>query len=283
MTRHRRLPDFLFIGPDKAGSTWLDRAFRAHPDVFLPRAKELFFFDRFFDKGIDWYSNHFSTARVDQIAGEISHDYLFSDLACDRIASVVPNVRLIVCLREPVQRAYSAYLYMVKQGRTNASFDVAMHEIEELTDHGRYSSHLSRYLARFGRSQLHIAVFDELVRDSSAFFDKICQFLCVPQIQLAESLRGKSLPASRSRIPALTRTLRRSAWAIRRLGIPGIISIAKSSPYLNRLLFQEYSSDSKPNMSPHEFERCRSIFAAEVAQLDDLLGTSLRRLWGYET
>ena len=115
-------PDFLYIVPDNAASTWIYEVFRQHPEIFMSPAKELFFFDYYFRKGWPWYLRHFRRARAEKpVIGEVSHDYLFSSEACNTIFASLPAVRLMVCLREPIDRAFSSYLYMLKQGRISGS------------------------------------------------------------------------------------------------------------------------------------------------------------------
>ena len=96
-----RLPNFLYIGPDKAGSSWLHETLIRHPQVYLSPAKDLYFFDRYFDRGVAWYADQFRAARDEPVVGEICQDYLFHPLAAERIASVLTQPRFMVSLRDP--------------------------------------------------------------------------------------------------------------------------------------------------------------------------------------
>ena len=81
-----RLPNLVFLGPDKAGSTWLYQLLDWHPQAFVPPAKEMFFFDRYFDRGVDWYARQYAdVGRHELVVADISHDYLFSSAAPVRI------------------------------------------------------------------------------------------------------------------------------------------------------------------------------------------------------
>jgi len=112
-------PDFLYIGPDKSGSTWLYSILNAHPQCFVPVLKDIYFFDRYYDKGWNWYSAFFEqTPKNVNVRGELSHDYLFSKLAAERIKSDLPSIKLLSILRNPVDRAYSHYLYLLTTGIT---------------------------------------------------------------------------------------------------------------------------------------------------------------------
>jgi hypothetical protein len=277
-----RRPNFIFIGPDKSGSTWLYKALREHKDVYLPRVKELFFFDRFYPRGWQWYATYFAEAPKDcRIIGELSHDYLFSELACKRIARDIPFVKLMVCLREPVQRAFSAYLYMVKQGRVRSDFDVAIKEIDELIDHGCYAKHLERYLDAFDRERIHVAVFDDLVESPQLFFDRICGFLGVEVMELPAKLRENVLPAARPRSTFAAALAKNIGRVVRYIGMPGVVAAIKDSEIVNRALYVAYNSENKPVISQSTEHYLRELFLPEIQRVDDLLGFDLCGRWGY--
>ena len=157
-----RLPNFIYIGPDKAGSSWLHDVLIAHPQVFMTPAKDLYFFDRYFDKGLDWYAAHFEKATDELVVGEVCQDYLFHPEAAERIRGVLTDPRFMVTLRDPVDRAFSSYLYMLKMGQQPGTFAAALRSRPELLDHGRYGSGLDRFADRFGDESLYVAVFDDL-------------------------------------------------------------------------------------------------------------------------
>ena len=128
-------PTFLFIGPDKTGSTWLYEVLRQHAACYVPPVKDIYFFDRHYERGLDWYLSFFEPAPAGSLAaGELSHDYLFSPQAADRIARDLPNVRLLTSLRDPAERTFSHYLYMIRSGRTRLDFAAALEQFPELVD-----------------------------------------------------------------------------------------------------------------------------------------------------
>ena len=276
-------PNFLFIGPDKAGSTWLYRVLKTHKSVYLPHVKELFFFDRFYERGWSWYLNFFKNSEAGhQIVGEICHDYLFSRLACERIARDLPSAKLMVCLREPAQRAFSAYLYMIKQGRVSTDFETALQQVEELIDHGCYAKHLENYLHQFQREQIHVAVFDDLAAYPQQFIDDVCKFLDISPLPLAEEMKGKTLAAAKPRSRFVAGIARNIGWQVRNLGLPGIVNYIKSSSLLNRTLYTSYNDSDRPQITPATLNYLRSIFYPEIKKLDNRLGLNLCERWGYK-
>ena len=275
-------PNFLFIGPDKSGSTWIYHALRAHSEVYLSPVKGLFFFDRFFDRGMDWYQRYFSGACASHLViGEISHDYLFSRQACSRILSSLPHVKLMVCLREPVDRAFSAYLYMLKQGRLNCDFETALDTTEELVDHGLYAKYLKPYMDAFGRNYIQTAVFDDLVADPQRFYDDLCRFLGLQQMELSEEAKHASLLAVRPRSVFVAGLTRRVGWRIREKGYPRVVSAVKEWSWINRLLFKPFTDQGKPKVDPSVRARLEAVFCPDIHRLDAMLNSDLARRWGY--
>lgn len=275
-------PNFLFIGPDKAGSTWLYEALRQHEQVFLSPVKELFYFDRFYDKGWNWYVKYFKAAgKQHRVVGEICHDYLFSSSACERIAKDLPSAKLMVCLREPAERAFSEYLYLVKVGLVSCDFETALRKVDELIDNGRYAKHLGRYYERFQRDQIYVAVFDDLAANPQRYFDNLCDFLGLDHIQLPAVLNQKVLPAAMPRLRHMTKFARGIGWQVRRLGLAGAVGAIKESDLLSRVLYRPYKPGEKPEISPATRKYLHEMFSPEIQRLDTLLGSQFCHRWGY--
>jgi hypothetical protein len=127
-------PDFVIIGAQKCGTTFLYDLLSQHPQVEPAIKKEVHYFDRHFGKGVDWYRSHFPSPTWKEgqrsIAGEATPYYLFHPHAARRMAEIVPRARLIVLLRDPVDRAYSSYHHQVRAGRETLGFEEAI-EAEE--------------------------------------------------------------------------------------------------------------------------------------------------------
>src|SRR5215216_7751234 len=132
----RPLPDFLVLGAQKAGTTALYAYLRRHPQIAGPSWKEVSFFDRHYARGESWYRGNFPSrpatwlarrrAGAEPIVGEASPGYLFHPHAPQRVATLLPNVRLIALLRDPVDRALSHYHHELALGRESLSFEEAI-------------------------------------------------------------------------------------------------------------------------------------------------------------
>jgi len=132
----RVLPDFIIIGAQRCGSTSLYNYLIEHPGILPGLMKEVHFFDNHYKKGVNWYRSFFprSTSMRNQdnnhqqrfITGEATPYYLFYPHAPRRIHTTIPDIKLIILLRNPVERAYSHYQHEVRLGVENLTFAEAI-------------------------------------------------------------------------------------------------------------------------------------------------------------
>jgi Sulfotransferase domain len=199
----RPLPDFLILGAQKAGTTALYAYLRSHPAITGPSWKEVSYFDRHYARGEGWYRGNFPNrlrAR-EKLVGEASPSYLFHPLAPERVRALVPDARLVVLVRNPIDRALSHYHHEVALGREQLSFEQALDAEEErlrgeeerlLADpsyfsrewwshtykaRGRYAEQLERWLAVFPREQLLVVPSEELLAKPEAAHARVLDFL----------------------------------------------------------------------------------------------------------
>jgi hypothetical protein len=275
------VPDFLYIGTSKAGSTWLFNALSVHPDVWLASNKGLYYFDAHFDRGADWYRRQFEGADGPAV-GEFSHSYLSSPEAPERIAAFSPTMRLLVCLREPVDRAFSDYLDLVKNNGFTGSFPEAVEQHPRLLDRGRYATHLSRYLQHFPASQVHVGLFDDLRTGAQEYADEVYDFLGLEPIMLSEGDLRERMPAGRPRNATMVRLAKGASKGVASLGLRRWRSRIKRSTRVRSALYKPYRDD-KPRLDPAVGAELRRGFAEEVARLDELLDRPVSERWGYSS
>lgn len=174
------LPDFLIIGTQKGGTTFLYHLLRQHPYVEPAARKEIHFFDsRRFKRGIDWYRSHFPGQHWEKgrkvITGEASPYYLYHPLAPQRAAKSVPQAKLVTMLRNPVDRAFSDYQHRVRQEAEVLSFERAI-EAEEERLQGEREKILANasYRGRNHRRHSYLArgVYVDQLREWHGFFDR---------------------------------------------------------------------------------------------------------------
>jgi hypothetical protein len=187
------LPSFFVVGAMRSGTTSLFAALASHPEVFGAQEKELLFFDRHYQRGLDWYQSKFSGSENFTAVGEASQSYMYSQEAIRRMAATVPTARLIAILRDPVERAYSHYWLCRSLGRESLEFrdalkaeDVRINNGRALdrfdfsyVDRGRYLAQLQFICSHFDPSQLHVLLFDDLRGRPQQTFALVCRALGV--------------------------------------------------------------------------------------------------------
>jgi hypothetical protein len=276
-------PNFIYIGPDKAGSSWLHEVLLTHPQVFMPVAKDLYYFDRYYDRGDSWYLEQFADARPEQtVVGEVCQDYLFCAESPERIQKSLGTSRFMVTLRDPADRAFSSYLYMLKQGQKPGTFLEALQGRPELIEHGRYATGLKRFYDLFGQDSVHVAVFDDLVADPQAFIDHLLEWLQIDPLPLSPELIGARLPASAARSAFLARWARKAADIVRERDGANLVGRVKRSTTVQRVLYRPLADD-KPVMTDVERKAVHDALADEIAWLDESLGLALADRWGWTT
>jgi hypothetical protein len=174
------LPNFIGIGAARAGSTWIFRNLKSHPQVFVCKCKETQFFSHEYAKGLAYYETHFEGADGARAVGEVSPVYLHeAATVAPRIYRHLPDIKLIACLRNPVDRLYSKYWNARGRyaHRKNLPFERKLEEQPELLREGCYAEHLRRYLEWFPRERMLVLLYDDLVADPAQFFASICRFL----------------------------------------------------------------------------------------------------------
>jgi Sulfotransferase family len=274
-----RLPNFLYIGPDKAGSSWLHEVLMSHPQVFMTPAKDLYYFDRYYDKGTDWYAAHFARAGDEKVVGEVCQDYLFHPAAAERIGETLESPRFMVTLRDPVDRAFSSYLYMLKMGQQPGTFGEALTGRPELLDHGRYGDGLDRFADRFGEDRVHVTTFDDLQADPNGFIARVLEFLDVEPLELSEELLQARLPASKARSAVLARLARAAADWTREHNGAAVVGRVKRAPIVQRMLYQPLRE--RPTVEDADVVRIRVELDGDLRRVEERFGIDLRRRWGW--
>ena len=187
---HENMPDFVIVGAPRSGTTSLARYLGAHPAIFMAAAKELRFFNKNFSKGIEWYASHFSAAEDGQMCAEATPTYMSDKLALERMATMIPEARVILILREPAMRAWSDYWMQRERRSEKRPFDeVFQTELRLLTEQGAdvegakylgrslYAHHVGQILCWYPREQLHVMVMERMTREPEREYRSVCRFL----------------------------------------------------------------------------------------------------------
>lgn len=160
------LPDVLVIGAMKCGTSAVHAYLDAHPDVAMSDPKELNFFTEQWDRGLEWYAARFDSDA--KVRGESSPGYTspsFPEVP-ERIAGVVPWVRLVYLVRDPLERALSQYAHHRRQGtETRPVAEALLDPDSQYVARSRFHERLTPYLRHFEREQVHVVVSERLLAD----------------------------------------------------------------------------------------------------------------------
>ena len=283
-----RLPNFLIIGAPKSGTTSLGRYLRHHPEVFIPKVEEPKYFaypghppayespDRAaVVKGACWklddYQQLFAPWQDQKMGGEKSAQYLWSPRAAGAIRDLIPDVRLIVILRNPADRAHSHFTHNLRALREpltefRAALDAEPERKRQnwsynylYRERGRYAEQLDRYYDLFPREQILVLLYDDLVEDAAAVMQAVCRHLgvsetCdlpvgerhnvsvgVPTYGLLHRVLTRESPVKSVLRTVLPPAVQRRVW--RSLFDWNLAPLPKFDPALRRQLIQEAADD----------------------------------------
>ena len=188
MRRARIRPGFLFVGTGRAGSNWVFEVLREHPEVFLPANKGTFFFNRFFELGVDWYESFFSGSVDEKVAGEVCEDYLSNELAIERIHEYRQDMRLICCFRNPYERAISHWRFFARNGLEEPTITAQGNLRPDVYYLGYYATQLRHLRSVFSQQQILVYLYDDLVSSAEGVARAIYNFIGVDPYFLSSSL-----------------------------------------------------------------------------------------------
>ena len=196
-------------------------------------------------------------------------------MAASRIARDLPNIKLLVSLRDPVARTFSHYLYLRRSGLLKSSLLNALGDWPELVNNSLYGKHLCSYYEFFSKDQIHIGWFDELSGQPLAYLNRVHNFLRVPEVAEVP-VGGVVRGASYARFPALAKAVKIGAGVARDIGLAQAVSSIKHSSLVTGVLYKEFEVESRPVISSEETMVLREIFYRDVERLEAMIGVDLR-------
>lgn len=271
------LPNFLVIGAQRAGTTLLHRILEAHPEVYVPdRRKEVHYFDWHFSRGTDWYERFFpdaDQAKPFAAVGEVTPDYMFDPSVPLRISQSLPSCRFVVSLRNPVDRAYSWYLYSLRSFAEQRSIEQFFEESEETLTRGLYSQQLKRYFELFPRNSFLILILEELVQNPAINLQRLADFLNLstgwpdPGALVRERVNASEIPRFRGAFARAQRfgemlTRHDLDWAVRQARRMGVLKLFGTG-------------GSRPSLPSSTRAQLQGYYRQEIGRLEDLLERNL--------
>lgn len=261
--------DFLIIGATKSATTWLQRSLQADPAVFMPDP-ELHYFSREYHRGDAWYFAQFAGAAEDRLIGEKSNSYLESAEAAKRIARALPWARLVVQLRNPIDRAYSDYCMMYRRGEVGRDveryLDPRRPQETRLLTAGLYHGQLSRYYDLFPAERILVTLFETIRTAPERQSAAVRIFLGLPD-RAATFVEGKVKDKT---TPMLSPMLRRLLRPMK----PAVAPL-RNTPYFRKVHAIFAAEIQYPPFPDRLRRQLRDFYSRDVEALGGLIGRDL--------
>ena len=268
-----RLPDFIVAGAARSGTTSIARYLGAHPELWMSPVKEIRFFNKHYEQGTDWYRQQFADAPSDALAGEATPAYFANVAAMRRMASDIPDVKLILSFREPVDRLWSQHWMRRSISLEGTDFEgTVTREMEAYQKEGPdspmvghltgslYGHHVERLYKLFPKEQVHVQIFERMTDSPAEGYAAMCSFLGVDEGFRPDNL-GVVVNAHTSFRSVKLRNLAKSS---------GSRTIKRLIGKLNSKPGAHY-----PELDPELAASLRRFFAPDVKKLEELLDTRI--------
>ncbi len=243
----------------------------AHEGIFTSDPKEVDFFSYYFDRGYEWYERHFADASPQLIKGETSPSYFYNPAVPERVHDYHPDLKIIVILRDPVERAYSNHLHEVRAGHLTGdlSFAAGLRNNPAYIDQGRYATHLSRWFDLFPEENIKIFLFEEIMRDRSRHADELCAFIGVRGGLSETLLNRRSNESIDHRSKGLQSIVGMGGHLIRRAGFTDPLERFKRFGVVDYLLGlnKVHLRGKIPKMTDDDRQICIDLLSKEVQDL----------------
>jgi len=278
-------PNFFLVGTTKGGTSTLHRWLVQHPDIFLPARKELHYFCSCPDRGLnavrsrEGYDQVFQDADT-PVVGEASPCYMYYPDVPATIDRAFPNSRILISLRDPVERFWSHYLmnevYLPTGRPADELLDINVRgeshtTLDDLLGVGMYYQQVQRFFSTFGRRRVMVTFLEDMEEDPATVVHSIEEFLGVESHKVDMSERDKQYVEPRNPIGRLALRNR----VIRNIGVALL-------PWkLRRFLRTRVLGDPalKPEMPPSLRRRLEDLYRDDAARLETLLGRPLPWSW----
>lgn len=272
------LPTFLGVGVPKAGTTWIHDVLQTHPEVLMASRKEVHYFDGInFERGLAWYERFFASPEgsAASVIGEFTPHYLYNPAVPARIRSVPSVERLILILRNPVDRAVSHYRYHQQVENYRGSFEEFLVSYPRGLDWGRYATHLRPWLDEFDLGQFLILVYEDAVGDPDGTKRRLAECLGIdPAAFPAHAGRAASNVSFLPRYRRAYAAAARQARLLRRHDLQWAVDLGLRAG-VKRLLSCRSGSARATHISQEVRERLWREFEPEIDALEALCGLDL--------
>lgn len=263
MSKFASTISFVCVGPQRTGSTWLYEILSAHADVMFPsKVKETYFFDQRYVKGMDWYLWHFQNPAEGLLCGEVGPTYFDSLPAPERIAEHFPDCKILINVRNPVEKTESTFKHFRNSGLVPDDFEKATRMQPRIIESGRYQVHSLKWEELF--EKVHYVVQDDVIDNPQTVIDHVCQFLEIEPLELHQEASQKVNAATAPRSPKLVRLMERVSLALRGMRLYPIVELGKKIGL--KRLYQ--GGKAVPGLSEQQKSMLKREFLSDIEWLE---------------
>lgn len=275
--------DFIGIGAQKAGTSWIYACLYEHPDVCAPQ-KELHFFSRErYKEGVDWYEQQFSACKDGELRGEFSTSYLYTPGTAARISKHYPDAKLIAVVRNPIDRAFSQYKNAIKAGEISKSttFGSYVKNVPSAREQGLYAKQLGAYFHYYSSLQLLVMVYEDSKEDPLGYMKTIYNHLEIDPEFVPKMLKQYVNEERTPRFVFVERMMHRVAEGLRKIGLHKLVWAVKRSGATDavRNANTEEKKGEGVRMTEEERKELATYFKDDVEQLSSLMKRNLNVEW----
>lgn len=267
--------DLFHVGPQKSATTFVYECLRRHPDVACPQEYSIHYFDMHYHRGTEWYAGFFEHAGPRQKLFDPTFTYIRSSRAPRRIARHNPDARIVLCLRDPIERAFSHYWHDKKKGKHRFRFDEVFENYDLFAswiEPSFYAEHIERYLRHFPRDQILCVRFGDLERDSRSFLRTILEFAGVDVDRVPDDVVDRRVNPAGGRWTVFNYFWRRARRLLDRAGLGDAARQLEDLPGLGALVADRREYERGPH--PDVYRELRELLEPEIQRLEDLLDES---------
>lgn len=273
------LPSFIGIGAERSGSTWLYKLLQQHPQVYMPEnRKEIHFFDKNYHKEFQWYESFFPDEQIAKnykAIGEFTPAYLNCTQCAERISALNSVQKLIVILRNPVNRAYSAYGHFIRMANYQKSFEEYINEFPKSIEQGLYGEQLDDYLKYYDRKDICCLIFENAVNDIDSTKRKLANFLEIELDQFPESSGLEKV--NQTYLPRFKKLNEISCYVRNKLVNKDLFWLVNTIKILGFQKILEYGkkSNSLQPMSLETKHNLRKFFEQDIKKIESSMNINL--------
>jgi len=265
--------NFVAVGPQRTGTTWLYKTLANHPQLCFPKGvKETMFFDQRYNKGLNWYGAHFRHCQEQQKCGEIAPTYFHIEAIPERIYELNPQCKIIINLRHPLERILSVYRHYVSLGVVQSNFDEAVKTYPHLINAGHYSTYIPHWLNQFGSQQIYFILLEDIQSRPAHVLEYLEKFLGITHTPLEHLSHAKVNATTLPKFPLLAKGLTQIAHFLRGNRLHCIVELGKR---LGLRKVYRGGEHNMPTLTREQQSYLLELYEPDTVYVENLLGRSL--------